>query len=249
LIIGLDPSLRTIENDSKITHVIARMKKSYYGACKSLIDDVDGSGFEVGDDEKIDVTVNPLKRRIPKDDELWSCEIEDIITEYQRKYVASGLPEEFEFCASDKHELSFEEIKRRHKLQLDSYFTGPYEAHKKIEHALCERAWYWSFNYVHEFDDQKFSREELRRWLLKSRINSQYAFAPLERLPVEKALSSKERSSLLIVIAALCDYSDIDHQARGVAQTIKKMTQDINSPLDDGTILKILKQIPDALKE
>lgn len=63
----------------------------------------------------------------------------------------------------------------------------------------------------------------------------------------DKPLASKERKSLLIVIAALCDYSNIDHQQRGVAQQIMNMTDEIGSHLDDGTILKILKQVRDAL--
>lgn len=63
-----------------------------------------------------------------------------------------------------------------------------------------------------------------------------------------KPLQTKERNSLLTIIAALCDYSDIKHQDRGVAQRIMAMTDEIGAHVDDETILSALKQIPAALE-
>lgn len=63
----------------------------------------------------------------------------------------------------------------------------------------------------------------------------------------EKPMTANERNSLLTIIAALCDYSAIKHQERGVAGQIAKMTEEIGRPVTDETILKVLKKIPDVL--
>jgi hypothetical protein len=64
----------------------------------------------------------------------------------------------------------------------------------------------------------------------------------------EATLSARERNSLLTIIAALCDYSDMDIRARGAAGQIVKMTEELGAPVTDDTIRKVLKQIPDALE-
>lgn len=53
---------------------------------------------------------------------------------------------------------------------------------------------------------------------------------------------------MLTIIAALCTHSKIDYTARGAAQRIKNMAELIAAPIDDGTIDKVLKEIPDALE-
>lgn len=62
------------------------------------------------------------------------------------------------------------------------------------------------------------------------------------------AIMGTERNTLLIVIAALCEYSAIDHQGRGAATQISRLTDDIGAHVDDGTVRKWLKLIPDALE-
>lgn len=64
----------------------------------------------------------------------------------------------------------------------------------------------------------------------------------------EKPLSTTERNTLLTVIAALCNYSDIDIKARGVAGTVAKLTEDIGAAVTDDTIRDIFRKIPDALE-
>ncbi|MDD2744316.1 MAG: hypothetical protein PHV02_18815 [Rhodocyclaceae bacterium] len=64
----------------------------------------------------------------------------------------------------------------------------------------------------------------------------------------EKGLNTTERNSLLVIIAALCEYSAIKHQERGVAKRIMEMTDEIGAHLDDETILTALKKIPNALE-
>jgi len=71
-----------------------------------------------------------------------------------------------------------------------------------------------------------------------------------EKRPVhttDKPLTTKPRRTLLTIIAALCDYSGINHQDRGVAVQIAGMTEEIGAAVDDGTIKKYLDEIPDAL--
>ncbi len=101
---------------------------------------------------------------------------------------------------------------------------------------------------VNEFDEQRFSRSELQRWVTENGQQSQYQFASIVKAPQEKPLSTTERNSLLRVIAALCDYSNLRPETKGLAGKIMSMTDEIGSHVDDGTVLKILKQIPGALK-
>lgn len=60
-------------------------------------------------------------------------------------------------------------------------------------------------------------------------------------------LATKERNTLLILIAALCRNSKIDHKQRGVAIAIQQMTENIGAPITDDTIRRILGQIESAL--
>lgn len=64
----------------------------------------------------------------------------------------------------------------------------------------------------------------------------------------EKPLGKSERNTLLTIIAAFCKYESIDPQGRGAAVEIMKMTDDLGVHVDDGTIRRWLKSIPDALE-
>jgi hypothetical protein len=66
--------------------------------------------------------------------------------------------------------------------------------------------------------------------------------------PKEKPLTTTERNSLLVMIAALCDYSAIDFAARGVTDQIVGMTERLGSPVSDDTVRNVLKQIPNAVE-
>lgn len=51
-----------------------------------------------------------------------------------------------------------------------------------------------------------------------------------------------------ILIAALCQkHGDIDHQAPGAAAKVREYVEKIGEKMDEGTILKYLRQIPAAL--
>lgn len=66
--------------------------------------------------------------------------------------------------------------------------------------------------------------------------------------PVEKPLTTTERNTLLTIIAALCDYSDIKYLERGAASQIFKLTEEIGAPVSDDTVRKVLQKIPDAVE-
>ncbi|MGZ8982781.1 MAG: hypothetical protein ACXW11_02360 [Methylotenera sp.] len=68
------------------------------------------------------------------------------------------------------------------------------------------------------------------------------------RAMVDKAMTTTERNTLLTIIAALCDYSDIKYQERGAAGQIAKMTEEVGAPITDDTIRKMLSKISDALE-
>lgn len=63
----------------------------------------------------------------------------------------------------------------------------------------------------------------------------------------ERPLSTKERNSLLVMIAALCKEVGLAYDARGVAPEIVRMADLIGVPMDSKTVLTALKQIPDAM--
>lgn len=67
-------------------------------------------------------------------------------------------------------------------------------------------------------------------------------------VPTEKPLTTTERNTLLTIIAALCDYSDIEPKARGAAQQIANLTEELGAPVTDDTIHKALRQIPNAVE-
>ncbi|HEX7750432.1 MAG TPA: hypothetical protein VF445_16985 [Bordetella sp.] len=63
----------------------------------------------------------------------------------------------------------------------------------------------------------------------------------------DKPLGAHARNSYLVLIAALCDYSDVKTAERGATTQIVNMTEEIGTPVSDDTVRRILSQIPDAL--
>lgn len=64
---------------------------------------------------------------------------------------------------------------------------------------------------------------------------------------VDRPLLMRQRRTLLTIIAALCRRVSLDPKARGTAQRLMEMTDAIGAHVDDGTIAKLLAEIPDAL--
>ena len=65
---------------------------------------------------------------------------------------------------------------------------------------------------------------------------------------IESPLSTKERHSMLVIIAALCNEANIDYSQRGISSSIQKMTDLIGASLNEDTIRNILKQINEAIE-
>jgi hypothetical protein len=64
----------------------------------------------------------------------------------------------------------------------------------------------------------------------------------------EKPLSTRERQTLLTIIAALCKKAELKPDDRGVAMIIAKATEELGAPVSDDTVRNALKQIPNALE-
>jgi hypothetical protein len=63
----------------------------------------------------------------------------------------------------------------------------------------------------------------------------------------EKPLSTRNRHTLLTIIAALCKQARIDYSQRGAPQRIKETCEAIGAPVSENTIASVLAEIPDAL--
>lgn len=65
---------------------------------------------------------------------------------------------------------------------------------------------------------------------------------------LDRPLHTRERRTLLVVIAALCDLAKITPGSYGAAKRVAGATDRIGAPVDDSTIGAIFKQIPEALE-
>lgn len=84
-------------------------------------------------------------------------------------------------------------------------------------------------------------------FVIRATVLREFIDRTLQQSTPEKSITTTERNSLLTIIAALCDYSAINPNARGTSAQIAKLTQDIGAAVSDDTIMKALKKIPDAL--
>lgn len=69
-----------------------------------------------------------------------------------------------------------------------------------------------------------------------------------EPKPKTKSAQTKERRTLLTIIAALCKPAKVDYMKSDAIQKIQRMLEDIGVSLDDKTIRDALNEIPDALE-
>lgn len=249
---GFDPSEQRLETEYKIRPIVTRMKKSYYAAVGALVFGIrQGAGFFADREETIFAQVNPLKRRKATAGELWSFEIEKLIDDYNFQYRAAAIPEEFEFCIQDKDSLSIEDIKRRIRANLDAYDTQESDRLKDLEQTVPAglSLFNWSCEDVHEFDDQKFSREELGRWTRENGLETNYKFSrnTPEVGAGEKALGANERNTLLVIIAALCKRANIDADNHKAASELVRAIESIGLTLTNDTTRKVLAQVGNAV--
>lgn len=74
------------------------------------------------------------------------------------------------------------------------------------------------------------------------------AFAETMRPGSDKPLGTREKRTLLVIIASLCDELGIKYLDRGAAKQIAKATEETGTPVSEETIKKLLDAIPDALE-
>jgi len=108
-----------------------------------------------------------------------------------------------------------------------------------------------------DFLQQRFSRPEIARWLNDCQLTSAYQFVPvsnlisnakIEKQTLEKPLNTRERETLLTIIAALCKEYKIEiSKPSKAADLIQSMTDSLGAHVAKRTIEEHLKKIPDAL--
>lgn len=98
------------------------------------------------------------------------------------------------------------------------------------------------------FETQRFSRHELARWFVATGIKSRYPFETGQAATtfgMEKALSKVERNSLLKMVIAMAirgyGYVPTDKKST-VTGEIDKDVSALGMTIDDGTVLKYLKE-------
>ncbi|RBP50764.1 hypothetical protein [Arenicella xantha] len=62
------------------------------------------------------------------------------------------------------------------------------------------------------------------------------------------SLGARERNTLLVLLATMCDQANFDYNQRGISKAIEAATEEMGARVSDDTIRKVLSQIPAALE-
>lgn len=240
LICGYDPSSTEIDINNKVQPVVKRLKKSYYDATKSF-SSLDKSLFDFSDiDGDIPVfKVFGIFDMVPKQDQIWSLEMEILIKEYNHHYGELRSKKNFGHQIGNEEE----EVEQMENVVQRVKFTDDFRLIGKMVEPITK----WTQDYIHEFDDQKFSRIELSRWIAENNFSSRYSFSAIKS--AEKALRSNERNTLLIIIGALCKQLKLQYDPLD-SNTVGKVMAFVNNlgvDLSDPTIRDKLHKISDAV--
>lgn len=107
------------------------------------------------------------------------------------------------------------------------------------------------------FQEEVFDREDVIRWLADTGLKSEYQFAIGEitessssgATTHQKPLETRERNTLLVIIAALCKEAKIDYtKPAKAAGLILGTAAQMGLTIGESTIEAHLKKIPDALE-
>ncbi|WP_323139994.1 hypothetical protein [Massilia phyllosphaerae] len=239
LIAGVKP-LPTEGKTDEIWPIIRHMKKSYYAGVRELTNDAlqNRSGEPIIQGRLVGLMINPLKDRTPEKTHLWSIEVEDLICRYDTVYKNSALSESLDISRNTAAKLSDEEFILRYE-EWDDRFDNDV---LKLKRSTANEIKTWASEYVHEFDDQRFSRKELNRWLIDNNFSSKYNFLlPTQHVAAPKALSTNEKNTLLTLIGAL--YLSLeqkfDHNA---TSRLKQMVERMGVRISDDTIRSKLEE-------
>lgn len=120
---------------------------------------------------------------------------------------------------------------------------APFPLNEYAEKFESKSPWNHPDNFYPEFDLPEVNEIVISKAEIEY-FEGQFA----EPIAPEKPVSTHERNTLLVLIAALCAKAGIDPKARGAAgQLVKLANVDPGVVLDDGTVLDKLRQIPDAV--
>lgn len=106
------------------------------------------------------------------------------------------------------------------------------------------------------FENQRFSREEVGRWLGAIGVSSLYPFVQKglsqsthsNKFVADPPMGKRERDTLLTIIFVLCKEAKIDHtRPAKAAGFIQATAIDLGVSLPETTVEGYLKKIPDAL--
>jgi hypothetical protein len=109
----------------------------------------------------------------------------------------------------------------------------------------------WQLSADSHFNNLTFDRNEIARWIDSCNIDSEYYFGCAVKVisEIDKPLGTRERNTLLIIIAALCEEAKLNYKtAAKTAVLIRSMTDQVDARIGESTIEGHLKKIPDALE-
>lgn len=103
------------------------------------------------------------------------------------------------------------------------------------------------------FDQQNLHGQldafQMVRWFHKKQLKMNTNYPKMnEATNLDQPLATREKNTLLTIIAGLCDYSAIDYKKRGCAKNIAAYTEEIGAPISEDTVRRWIKKIPDALE-
>jgi len=85
-------------------------------------------------------------------------------------------------------------------------------------------------------------------WAVKNEYLSEELGPALQDVvTIEKEITPRERNTLILLIAALCQKAGIDHRSRTAAGEIEGLTDLLGAKVTDETVRKYLDKIPGIL--
>ncbi|MES2027293.1 MAG: hypothetical protein V4448_17225 [Pseudomonadota bacterium] len=212
-------------------------------------------GINPNDDPAIDEKrLKPIIDRMRKDFDTtcWTvlCAAYDgEASETLRKYSDKGL------LSNVIDELISDVATDNNNMDLLEFYAAK-RAQEEEQEKFPQDSEYIDIDYEMEkyfpFHDQKFSRRSLQKWIKESNFQSAYTFANenfKSDKGLEKPIETRERNTLLIIIAALCKKSGYDYKDH--SKTSLKIFNDcelLGCPTGLQGISNHLKKIPDALE-
>ncbi len=89
-----------------------------------------------------------------------------------------------------------------------------------------------------------FKIEELDRFIQEFNSKDDQAGSNLK----STVMMTREKNTLLVLVAALCKQANFDYSQRGISKAIEAATEELGARVGDDTIRKILKELPEAVE-